>query len=1375
MAKKKKIVTVKPTLKTRTAPKKVSQVVSKKSLFPIVAIGASAGGLEALKELFKHLPINTGMSYVIIQHLDPSHQSLSAGILSRATDMPVVEIVDGVKVEPNHIYVIPPNCNLGLSLGRLKILPRANNRGQNLPLNFFFRILAEERKSQAIGVVLSGTATDGTEGLQAIKFEGGITFAQTPESAKYDGMPRSAIASGAVDFISTPQGIATELASMAKHPYLSEKLSEKDKPAYKKDQSVEKIFALLKASSHTDFSHYKKNTFFRRITRRMLLQKIDELDNYVSFLEAHPEEVKALFAEILIHVTSFFRDPKVFEVVKTQILPKYMKTHDPALTFRIWVPGCSTGEEVYSLAMTFMEFQDKLKSKVRTPLAIFGTDISESALQKARAAIYPDSITSEISPERIKKFFEKVPSGGYRIAKWLREMCLFSKHDVTRDPPFGKVDMISCRNVLIYFDLSLHKFVFPIFHYSLNPGGILLLGKSESVGGFSTLFSVADKTNKAYFKKNIKAPLRVKFPTGPYSVENLSVAQPRSPLLPSRFDLQHESERLALLEYAPPSVLVNNTLEIVQSRGRTAPYLELAPGQPSLNLLKMSHPELIADLRAAVAAAKKKNATVTKTGVRFRDSGKMKSLSIKVIPILASANSKERYFNIFFEEAKDQAVALKSAKGVSSKKDKHHQELQKKLAENEEYQQSLVEEYETAQEELVASNEELQSTNEELQSTNEELETAKEELQSANEELTTINDELQNRNSEMVGLNNDLTNLLGSVDIPIVMVGSDGRIRRFTPKAAKALKLIASDVGRLIGDIKPNIKVPDLDVLVAEVMEDMTTKEIETQDNLGRWYQLQVRPYRTAENKIDGAVISLIDIDSLKRSRDDATSIIESQPVPILVVDANYRVKLANDIFYQKFHVSKIETEGMKVSDLGSGQWKIPQLQKLLDMTLVNDEKFEHFQVEYDFPSIGKRIMFLSSRRFHLAGSGETAALLVIEDVTEQMQMQQDRLDVFLKEQKANRIKDEFLAILSHELRTPLTTILAWSQMLLKGTLDAEKTKRAIEVVEQSAKAQGQLIDDLLDISRIQAGKLHLSIQEIDPSKVLADAIESTRILAAKKSIQIETHIDPSLKTILADPIRLQQILWNLIMNSIKFSSLGGKIWVRIDSTDVEKNEWIRIQVRDNGKGIKSDFLPHLFERFTQVDSSSTRSYGGLGLGLAIVKKLVEMHGGSILAESQGEDQGSTFTALIPAKKMISDRIISNQSETFDVDERCLQNLKILVVEDDPNSREVFTIMLLSFGAIVKSAGSATEGLELFKEFRPDVLVSDIAMPGEDGYSLITKIRAQNSKIPALALTAHASQEDVQRALKAGFNAHLAKPVGANKLAFSVSRIVEQG
>jgi two-component system CheB/CheR fusion protein len=1020
--------------------------------------------------------------------------------------------------------------------------------------------------------------------------------------------------------------------------------------------------------------------------------------------------------------------------------------------------------------MTFMEYQDKLKSKVRTPLAIFGTDISESALQKARAAIYPDSITSEISSERLKKFFEKVPSGGYRIAKWLREMCLFSKHDVTRDPPFGKVDMISCRNVLIYFDLSLHKFVFPIFHYSLNPGGILLLGKSESVGGFSTLFSVADKTTKAYFKKNIKAPLRVKFPTGPYSVENLPAAKNRTQLVPSRFDLQHESERLALLEYAPPSVLVNNALEIVQSRGRTAPYLELAPGQPSLNLFKMAHPELIADLRAAVTAAKKQNATVTKSGLRFRDSGKMKSLSLKVIPILASANSKERYFNIFFEEAKDQAVPLKS-----SKKNKHHQELQQKLVDNEEYQQSLVEEYETAQEELVASNEELQSTNEELQSTNEELETAKEELQSANEELTTINDELQNRNSDMVGLNNDLVNFLGSVDIPIVMVGSDGRIRRFTPKAAKALKLIASDVGRLIGDIKPNIKVPDLDVLVAEVMEDMTTKEIETQDNLGRWFQLQVRPYRTTENKIDGAVISLIDIDSLKRSRDDANSIIESQPVPILVVDGHYRVKLANDIFYQKFHVSKIETEGMKVTDLGSGQWKIPQLQKLLELTLVNDETFEHFQVEYDFPNIGKKIMFLSSRRFHLAGSGETAALLVIEDVTEQMQMQKDRLDFFLKEQKANRIKDEFLAILSHELRTPLTTILAWSQMLLKGTLDAEKTKRAIEVVEQSAKAQGQLIDDLLDISRIQAGKLHLSIQEIDPAKVLSNAIESTRILANKKSIQVESLVDPSLTSIFADPIRLQQILWNLITNSIKFSSTGGKIWVAIEKTIVDKDDWVRIQVKDNGKGMKSEFLPQLFERFTQVDSSSTRAYGGLGLGLAIVKKLVQMHGGSVQAESPGDDQGSTFTVLIPAKKMISDRIISNQSESYEVDERCLEGVKILVVEDDPNSREVFTIMLLSFGAIVKSAGSASEGLELFNDFRPDVLVSDIAMPGEDGYSFMTKIRAQNSKIPAIALTAHATQKDVELALKAGYNAHLAKPVGANKLAFSVSRIVEQG
>ncbi|MBI3558155.1 MAG: PAS domain S-box protein, partial [Deltaproteobacteria bacterium] len=735
----------------------------------------------------------------------------------------------------------------------------------------------------------------------------------------------------------------------------------------------------------------------------------------------------------------------------------------------------------------------------------------------------------------------------------------------------------------------------------------------------------------------------------------------------------------------------------------------------------------------------------------------------------------------------------------------------------------------------------------------------------------------------------------------------------------KALKLIPTDVGRSIGDIKPNIQAPDLDQLVQEVMESMTVKDVEAQDKQGYWYHLQVRPYRTADNKIDGAVIALLDIDSLKRNaealkaaaeeikkaRDDAATIIESQPIPLLVVDSRKRVKLANEIFYEKFQVSPGETLDRLVTDLGSGQWKVPALEKLIDLTLTRGEKFQGFEVDHEFPRIGHKVMLLSSRKVQLAGSGEIAALLAIEDMTarhrieralknseekyrslianahdgivivgengkiefanrqaetmfgytpgeflnqpvellvpdrhrksyqsfrnryfeqavakemgpgidlygkrkdgteiavdvslsptktngvlcvtaivrdisERKEVERGRAELLLKEQRASAVKDEFLATLSHELRTPLTTILSWSQMIRTGKLDAEKTRHGVEIIEQSAKAQGQLIDDLLDISRIQAGKLNLSIQKIDPGKIISAALDSTRNLAAAKSIQIETDIASSVGQIYADPSRLQQIIWNLVTNSIKFSANKGRVWVEVQRVSAGGEDCVVIEIRDNGKGIKAEFVPVIFERFTQVDSSSTRTYGGLGLGLAIVKKLVEMHGGKVEVESPGEGKGATFTVTLPAKPVVKPEASASKAETEAqaMADATLEGLRILLVDDEANAREVFSFMLQSFGGEVKTAASAAEALERFNEFKPDVVVSDIAMPLEDGYSLVSKIRALKSKrrnTPALALTAYAAREDVQRAYKAGFQAHVAKPVEANKLALAIAKIV---
>jgi two-component system, chemotaxis family, CheB/CheR fusion protein len=1384
-------------LSTRPPPlvqklSKISRLPSSRTRFPIAAIGGSAGALEVFKTLLSSMPVDTGMAFVILQHLDPRHESLSSEILARTTAMPVREIQDGVRIEPNHVYVIPPNANLGITHGKLLLFPRTLVRAQHMPLDFFFQSLALDQKSRAIAVVLSGTASDGTRGLAAIKAEGGITLVQDPASAQYDGMPRSAIASGVVDLILTPERISEELTRIARHPYAvtRPKLSTNVDSA-QTDENLSKILMLLRNNSNADFRNYKQSTIQRRIARRMVIQKTDSLGKYAGYLENHPEEVRALFADVLIHVTGFFRDPKAFEALKTRIIPKYMKNRDPSQPFRIWVPGCSTGEEAYSIAMILMELLDD--SAIRPHLSIFATDMSDAALQSARLAVYPASITKDVSQERLRRFFEKVEGGGYKIAKWLRETCLFSRHDVTSDPPFAKIDLISCRNVLIYFDSELQKRVVPVFHYALNSNGILLLGHSETVIGFSSLFSPLDKFNKIYSRKPVATPARLLFPAARYAAERPTAGHRHPENILDRVDIQKESERLALSEYAPPNVVVNDALEIVQSRGNTAPFLKLPSGHPSLNLLRMAHPELVADLRTALQITKKKETSVTRKGLCIFDDGKMKTLAIRVIPIPMPPRSKERYFAIFFESLQEIKVNNTRSKkkppqaspsGNRSLRDMREAEMHRQLSISQKYQQSLIEQYETSQEELVSSNAELQSTNEELQSTNEELETAKEELQSSNEELTTVNDEIQTRNSEIAQINNDLTNLLTSVDIPIVMVGGDGSIRRFTPKAAQALKLIPTDIGRPIGDIKPNIQLPDLDRLVTETTESKKVNEFEVQDKLGHWYNLQIRPYRTSENKIDGTVIALFDIDKLKRNAeqlkkaaDDAETVIQAQPVPLLVLGVDQVIKLANKSFCDKFKVSRADTEGKRISKVGEGQWDIPTLIRKLEETISLDNAFHSFEVDQDFPAIGRKVMVLNACKVRLAGSAEFATLLAFEDTTNQYEIEKERTRLLELEQnaravaeRANLVKDEFIATLSHELRTPLTTILSWSQMLQSGKLDAEKSRRGAEILEQSAKTQARLVDDLLDISRIHAGKMKLTIQELDPENVLALAIESTRALAASKSILVEATIDPSIKQIFADPIRLQQILWNLITNSIKFSPHGGRAWINLERITSPIGPRIQFQVRDNGCGIKPEFLSVIFERFTQADSTSTRNHGGLGLGLAIVRKLVEMHKGAIVAESPGEGKGATFTVSIPAKPIaeVTTVEIEPQSET-DVD---LRGLRILVVDDETSVTEVFEVMLRSFGAEVRTAGSASEALAVFKKFNPDVLISDIAMPGEDGYSLIGKVRSLKSKrgeTPAIALSAYAGQEDIQRALRAGFQAHIAKPVDANRLALAIA------
>ncbi len=874
--------------------------------FPIVGIGASAGGFEAFSRLVDNLPDDTGMAIVFVQHLAPGHASALTGLLSSHTKMPVVEVRDRMAIHPNRIYVIPPNVSMTVSRGLLHLVPRVGLQA-HMPVDSFLQSLAQERQHQSIGVILSGTATDGTLGLKAIKAAGGLTFAQDERSARYEGMPRSAIASGAVDFVLPPEAIAKELARISRHPALTlfeaaavEGVSQAEVP------DLEKLLALLRARAGADFTYYKPATLRRRIQRRMLVRGVSSLREYVRMLQTSQTECEALYEDILIHVTSFFRDPPTFEVLKRAVFPALIKDRSPNEPIRIWVPGCSTGEDAYSIIIALLEFLKINPAYSRYRIQAFATDISEKAVVTARRGVYPDAIASQVSAARLKRFFSKTERG-YQISKAIRDTIVFAKHDVTRDPPYSRLDIVSCRNLLIFLEPVLQHRVLGAFHYALKPHGYLVLGSSETVGERSTYFAAVDRKRKIYSKQPgpaapvvdlaLRQPLPVELPAARAAANNH----------PLEFDLAREVDRMVIDNYGPPGVLVNEDMEVSQFRGHTGPFLGPTPGAATLNLLKIAHRDLVFELRAGLQKARKSKTAVVRSDIPVKRNGQTRRVNLRIIPVKSPAVARPHYLVLF--EAPGPVVEEEASPGpgpVAKLKPvaRDVRRLERELDAAKEFARSAVEDQEAANEELRATNEELLSTNEELQTTNEELETAKEELESANEELTTLNDELQNRNQELAQVGSDLRNILSTVYDGTVFVDPDLRVRFFTSPAQKTLNLLPSDVGRPIGDIKPAIDVPDLDRMIADVIEGGPAKETEVSTGDGHWFSLRVRPYLNDRNKIEGAVVSLADVTEARHAREVLAEserrlnfILESSPLVVFVKDAEGRYRYVNPPF----------------------------------------------------------------------------------------------------------------------------------------------------------------------------------------------------------------------------------------------------------------------------------------------------------------------------------------------------------------------------------------------------------------------------------------------------------------------------------------------
>ncbi len=828
--------------------------------FPIVGIGASAGGLEALEEFLTHVPAGSGMAFVIVQHLDPTHKGVMPELLQRATSMKVIQVKDRTKVRPECVYVIPPNKDMSILGGILHLLEPMVPRGLRLPIDFFFCSLAEDWQERSAGVILSGMGTDGTLGIKRIKEKAGIVLVQEPASAKFDGMPRSAIDAGLADFVAPAQELPGKLIAYLQHA----PLIALPKPVLesKTQSQLEKIVILLRAHTGHDFSLYKRSTLYRRIERRMGIYQIDRIAAYVRHLQENRQELELLFKELLIGVTSFFRDPNAWEQLREQAIPALISSRAAGHALRAWVPGCSTGEEAYSLAIVFKEALDRVKPRGSFALQVFATDVDRDATDKARQAVFPDNIVADVSPERLNRFFIK-EERGYRVGKEIRDMVIFAPQNLIMDPPFTKLDILSCRNLLIYLTLELQQKLLPLFHYCLNPGGILFLGSAESIGGFTNLF--APLAAKSRIFRRSESALRAKpveFPTSLTSAPPGGPEGPWAPRPPASF--QSLADQLLLQRYSPPAVLVNNKGDILYISGRTGKYLEPAAGKANWNIFAMAREGLRYELAGAFQKALRQKSPVTLRGVKVDTNGLEQCVNFTVQQLEEPESLQGMVIIVFTDVATPLETKAKGRFPKAPARSARLAELEQELRQAREELLTTREEMQTSQEELKSTNEELQSANEELQSTNEELTTSKEEMQSMNEELQTVNAELQARVEELSRANNDMKNLLNSTDIATLFLDNDLHVRRFTTQTTRIIKLIPGDVGRPITDLASALQYPELAEDARDVLRTLVSAEKPIAARDGRWFTVHIMPYRTLENRVDGVAITFVDITAAK-------------------------------------------------------------------------------------------------------------------------------------------------------------------------------------------------------------------------------------------------------------------------------------------------------------------------------------------------------------------------------------------------------------------------------------------------------------------------------------------------------------------------------
>ena len=1228
--------------------------------YPIVAIGASAGGLEAVSELLTNISPDTGMAFVYVQHLDPTHKSMLSEILQRTTKMKVVEAKHLMHIEPNRVFVIPPNKDMAIVDGVVTVLPRKPKPFIQMSVDKFFASLADKQKELSIGVVLSGNANDGTYGLKSIKLAGGITFAQD-DSAKFQSMPRSAIAEGVVDMVLPPKQIAKELERISKHPELtkiaSQKTDDSEEEITEDDQQIVSIISLMKKGTGVDFSHYKLSTIKRRIIRRMLIYKLESLKDYLDYIKQHTNEITILYQDILINVTNFFRDADIMEYVKKTLIPKILSLKQGIDPVRVWVPACSTGEEAYFLAIIFKEvLEDK---GLTTPVQIFATDLSDICIAKARLGLYSVSDLSDVSPGRIKKYFEKI-DGGYRVVKQIRDHCIFASHNIFKDPPFSRLDLISCCNLMIYLDSFLQKKLISIFHYAVNNNGYLILGKSETIGNSSHLFSQLEKKYKVFVRKKdasnqtiFDMHFRMR-EIEPLRLNNVGKIYPKKDT--SSPDIEKSIQNILLREFVPASVVINENMDIVQFHGSTGLFLEPSHGKASLNVLKMARASLVYELRNSVHKASKTGERVKKSGLEINVKGKLHLVSIEVIPL--GAEMDEPLFLIIFSE-------LPSNESIDGKtnltRDKVIKQLQNELSTVKDDMRSIIEDQEASVEELQSANEEIISSNEELQSINEELETSKEEVESANEELATINSELLLRNDQLSESYVYAEAVFETLGEAVIVLDKEYRVKNANLAFYRIFETTESaTLGMLLYELgNRQWSIPKLRELLEEVLvHNKSFRDFEMEHMfpmIGK--KTMLLNARRIMQKIQGQQLIIVTIHDITKHK-QAEKIISEQearfrnmannvPVMIWTTDANRQFNFVNSTW--------LRFTGQSIEQAMSKGWiqcvYKEDVANTWDNFITHYDKKEPYQSEYRLKrSDGEYRWVWENGEPHYSQDGEFIGYIcscveihekkLAHEEVEKLVFQRTRE---LKEaiedlNYTNTELSQFAYVASHDLQEPLRKIATFSDRLAEKHKDWPKTEQEyLERIIFSSERMRKLINDLLNFSKTsRPGK---EFELTDLNEVIASVKNDLDLLIDEKKAKITNRNLPEISGI---SVQLHQLFYNLISNSLKFSVNGRVPRISITAKkmtpkdivnypNLDKNKtYFEIVVSDNGIGFSPEFRDQVFTIFQRLDNSD--KFSGSGIGLALCRKIVTNHKGIIFAESiPGE--GSQFHIILPTEK----------------------------------------------------------------------------------------------------------------------------------------------